>query len=174
MRIYLVGFMGSGKTKNGKILAAKTGMQFIDLDDLITQLENKSIAEIFAANGEDYFRTLETQILLSTQSFENAIISCGGGTPCFNNNMQWILENGNCIYLTAPIEILFGRLKEKQSKRPLLKNFTDDELRQYIESKIEERKPFYNMAPAIVDTSHSDKEKQLLKLVKRWKNDQLK
>lgn len=77
MRIYLVGFMGSGKTKNGKILAAKTGMQFIDLDDLITQHENKSIAEIFAANGEDYFRTLETQILLSTQSFENAIISCG-------------------------------------------------------------------------------------------------
>lgn len=174
MRIYLVGFMGSGKTRHGKILAAKTGMQFIDLDDLISAHENKSIAEIFAINGEDYFRTLETKILLSTQSIENAIISCGGGTPCFNNNMQWILENGNSIYLTAPVEILFGRLKDKKGKRPLLKNFTDEELKHYIATKIEERSSFYNRANAIVDTSHSDKEKQLLKLAKQWEKNQLK
>ncbi|MBP7400475.1 MAG: hypothetical protein KA954_12865, partial [Chitinophagales bacterium] len=94
-----------------------------------------------------------------------------GGTPCFNNNMQWILENGNCIYLTAPVEILFGRLKDKQGKRPLLKNFTDEELKQYIATKIEERSSFYSMANAVVDTSHSNKAKQLSKLVKLWKKD---
>ncbi len=168
MRIYLVGFMGSGKTKNGKLLAAKAGMEFTDLDELIMRHTGKSIPEIFDAYGETYFRALESQMLVSTQALENTVISCGGGTPCFGDNMQWILENGKCIYLTAPTGILFGRLKNKKEKRPLLKHFTDDELWQYIHDKITEREPFYNRAHAVIDTSHADKEKQMLELVRHW------
>lgn len=170
MRIYLIGFMGSGKTRHGKMLSGKTGMQFIDLDEMLIAQQQKSIAEIFTQHGEAYFRQLETEALHSTSAMENTIISCGGGTPCFNDNMNWILANGKCIYLTAPIEILFGRLRNRKEKRPLLKNFSDEELLRYIAQKVEERAPFYNRAHAIVDTSLNDKEENLIALLQQWNN----
>ncbi|MFN3940860.1 MAG: shikimate kinase, partial [Chitinophagales bacterium] len=154
--------------KNGKSLAAKTRMQFLDLDAVITESAGLSVNEIFAQYGENYFREMESALLKNTASVEHAIIACGGGTPCYFDNMDWILANGKSIYLTAPEEILFGRLREKKEKRPLLRNMDDDALRQYIATKLAVRLPFYLRANAIVDTSLPDKEEKLFKLITEW------
>lgn len=160
--------MGSGKTRHGKKLAAKTNMQFIDLDEVLMESMGKSISEIFAEYGEIYFREMESAFLKNTADFDHTIVSCGGGTPCFFDNMDWILANGKCIHLTAPVEIIFGRLREKKDKRPLLRNMDDAELRLYIENKLLERAPFYSRAHATVDTSQADKEELMLQLVNSW------
>lgn len=168
MRIYLIGFMGSGKTKNGKRLAAKTQMQFLDLDEVIAESAGLSINEIFSTHGENYFRELESALLKNTSTIDHTIIACGGGTPCYFDNMEWILANGKCIYLFAPVEILFGRLREKKEKRPLLRNMDDAALRVYIETKLTVRVPFYQKANAMVDTSLPDKDDMLVKLITEW------
>lgn len=144
-RIYLIGFMGSGKSHIGKLLSLKMGYNFIDLD---VEIEKKgmSISEIFNQKGEDYFRQLESEMLLKTINSTKTVISCGGGTPCFFDNMEWMNRNGITIFLNPATEILVERLKLEKEKRPLLLNKTEDEIYYFIEQLLERRIEFYQKA----------------------------
>ncbi len=153
MRIFLIGFMGSGKSHNGKRLAKALSYSFIDLDDVIEEKAQMSIAQIFEREGEFYFRNLEQTCLKNTVQFDNIIVSTGGGAPCFSDNMQWIKENGISIFLNPSVDILLHRLLTKTAHRPLLKGKSTEELRCYIQHKLEERIPIYNQADFIITLS---------------------
>lgn len=153
MRIYLLGFMGSGKSTFGKKLSEKLDYTLMDIDQMMEVLEKKSVSEIFKEKGEEYFRRLEADILHSSVLHKNAVISCGGGTPCYFDNMDWMNERGLTIYLNMPPEILYGRLKERKAKRPLIANLTDPELKDYIFQKLSEREIYYLRSKLIMDVS---------------------
>lgn len=140
--IYLIGFMGTGKSTFGKRLAFAMNFKFIDLDEFIESKENLKIAEIFNNYGESRFRELESFYLKSINETD-IIISCGGGTPCFNNNINFINSNGLSIYLKTNRGILISRLIYNKSKRPLLADKTDTELLKFINELIDKREPFY-------------------------------
>jgi shikimate kinase len=143
MRIFLNGFMGCGKSTIGKKLANKLGYGFIDLDDYIEKKSKRTIPEIFRSSGEDFFRGLETYSLKELATLENVVVSTGGGTPCFNNNMDLINSSGISIYLKMSSDTLYSRLRQSRAGRPLIENFNDEELREYIASKLNEREFFY-------------------------------
>lgn len=151
MLIYLLGYMGCGKTTAGKKLASKLGYKFIDLDHLIEEAQGTTIANIFAEQGEDTFRKIEHEMLASTFELNNAVISTGGGAPCFYNNIQAMNENGLTIYIEMTPKGLITRLKGNIEERPLLKGKSDDELFAFISGALEKRNPFYYQAKAIVD-----------------------
>jgi len=123
MKIYLVGFMGSGKTTIGRELAARIDAPFFDLDELIESAERTSIKELFAQRGEPYFRKRERDILRSTKHLEAAVIATGGGTFTFDENIQFIQSEGLSVYLSAPYALLRARVGDKAADRPL---FADD------------------------------------------------
>jgi shikimate kinase len=150
-RIYLLGFMGSGKSALGRKLARYVGYGFVDLDDLIVANAGMDIPAIFDASGEAHFRTLEAETLRETVSLQRHIIALGGGTPCFGENMDWVNTNGHSVYLRLPVEVLFGRLRKKKAGRPLIASMEDDELRAFIEGKVSERSVYYTMARQILD-----------------------
>ncbi|MEY3323410.1 MAG: hypothetical protein RLZZ417_2993 [Bacteroidota bacterium] len=147
--IYLIGFMGSGKSFLGKLMATLFGLHFLDLDHFVEESCNMSIPEIFLHDGENGFREKESYYLRKTAEKTNMLISCGGGTPCFNENMDWIKNNGISIYLKTSEELLFSRLNKQKNGRPLINTMTDDELKDYISKKIKERELFYNQADFI-------------------------
>lgn len=151
MKVFLIGFMGSGKTHWGSIWAKKHSLQFIDLDALIEQQEKKTIADIFELNGEDYFREKENKILKTFAEIDNSIIACGGGTPCFNDNMKWMNEHGTTVYLQSTPQEILDRVLEEQEKRPLIKKLNLAELQFFIEQKLKEREPFYKTANIILN-----------------------
>lgn len=148
--IFLIGFMGSGKTYWGNLWARQTGMAIFDLDEVIEQQENKTIAEIFEQNGEAYFRQKETEVLKTFSDKKKCIIACGGGTPCFNNNMQWMNEHGLTVYLAATPDEIVKRVITEQEKRPLIKNLHPEELLLFVEKKLKEREAFYTTAKIIL------------------------
>jgi shikimate kinase len=113
MKIYLIGFMGCGKTTVGKRLAARCGFPFVDTDELFEAKHNCSIGKYFEQYGEDLFRKEEAVVLKETASLENAVIAVGGGTPCFYGNIDWMLSQGICIYLEMPPKALYNRLKNR-------------------------------------------------------------
>lgn len=154
MRIFLLGFMGSGKSYWGKVWAEKLGYAFIDLDELIENREQASIAEIFEKKGEDIFRLIETRILRDLARHENCIVACGGGTPCFHDNIDWMNEKGTTVYLSAPAANLFERIKNEKAKRPLIKNVNEAELLFFTEQKLKERLPVYEQANVTLEVSH--------------------
>lgn len=123
MKIYLVGFMGSGKTTVGRELAARIDAPFFDLDELVEAAEKMSIKEIFVLHGEPYFRKRERDLLRSTRHLEAAVIATGGGTFTFDENIQFIQSEGISVYLSAPYALLRARIEDKAAERPL---FTDD------------------------------------------------
>jgi len=145
-RVFLLGFMGSGKTYTGRRLASRLGYTFTDLDALIVQRERHSIPDIFAKSGEDTFRQLEREALEATKHLEQAVISCGGGTPCFFDNMAWINQHGLSVYLHTTPEVIQTRLRRGQQRRPLIKGMNDSELQEFIGRMIEIRKPYYQQA----------------------------
>lgn len=149
-RIFLIGFMGSGKTYWGSRWAEQYDLPFIDLDKLVEQRENKTIAGIFEENGEEYFRNVETSCLKAFSGKRSFIMACGGGAPCFNNNMQWMNEQGTTVYLSAAPSFLCERLMDEKNKRPLLKDLHPTELLSFIEMKLKEREPFYQQAKFIL------------------------
>jgi shikimate kinase len=146
MTIFLIGFMGSGKTYWGKIWAVEYGMHFADLDEIIEAAQKRTIAEIFEKDGEDHFRQLESMVLRTGIPLDHSMVSCGGGTACFGENMQWMNENGITIYLHASPQYIYNRILEEKDKRPLIKKLNPAELLFFIEQKLKEREPFYSMA----------------------------
>ena len=146
IRIFLTGYMGSGKTTLGRALAADLNVQFIDLDHYIEQRYRKTIAQLFAENGEDRFRDIERRMLHEVGEFEDVIISTGGGTPCFFDNIEFMNAQGTTVYLDVPVERLFIRLCIARSKRPLIKDKDDEELRAFIIEQLEKRAPHYSKA----------------------------
>ena len=153
MKIFLLGFMGSGKTSVGKKVARLLGIGFIDLDILVETQSKMSINEIFESQGEDEFRIQEKEALLTlTQS--DIVVATGGGTPCYHGNMEHMNANGTTIYLQLNTQSLRNRLKESTQKRPLIKNLDDKELLHYIEVKLKEREPYYQQANHIIEAGH--------------------
>ncbi|WMI65601.1 shikimate kinase [Aestuariibaculum sp. YM273] len=158
MILILVGYMASGKSTLGRILAEKLDYDFLDLDDYIEDQEQASISSIFKNKGEIYFRKAETKYLkelLETKT--DLILSLGGGTPCYSNNMQIILDapNANSVYLKASIPTLVNRLKGEKGKRPLVAHIkTDEELTEFIGKHLFERSPFYSQANVVLPTDN--------------------
>jgi shikimate kinase len=152
MKLFILGFMGSGKTKLGKKVAHHLELPFFDLDQLIEEKEGKTITRIFEESGEDGFRLIEQTALESLiNQHSDFVLSTGGGTPCFFNNMYLMNEVGKTIYLKLDANILFGRLKSAQAKRPLIANLTEEELKLFIEQKLLERESYYSKAQLIAD-----------------------
>jgi shikimate kinase len=163
--ITLIGFMGSGKTTIGKKLSNKLNKTFIDLDQCIEKELGDSINNIFETKGEEYFRTMEQTCLkkiLKTQS--NIVLSVGGGTPCFNDNMSIINQHSTSIFLNINEGMLFSRLKEKKHNRPLIKDLDDFALKRFIHEKLKERNPFYKQAHITIDTKECEIKSILKKL----------
>lgn len=149
--LYIIGFMGSGKTTAGKKLASSLGWSFIDLDRKIEKDSGMKISEIFAIHGEDYFRNTEAEILRTLSHKTNAIVSTGGGTPCYNNNMKFMLETGLTVYLKLTAAQLVSRLISSKDERPLIKNLTGDDLQIFIEEKLAQRSEWYEKSQLIID-----------------------
>lgn len=143
--------MGSGKTTLGRKLASRMGYAFMDLDHILEAREGMTIAEYFSKFGEDAFRKLESDVLKQTNYPENAVVSTGGGLPCFFDNMQWMNAHGKTIYIKLAPKILADRLKTERTERPVLKGKKDGELVAFIEQKLAEREKFYNQAAIITD-----------------------
>ena len=155
-RIILIGYMGSGKTTVGKALSKETGMMFYDLDWYIDSRMRKTVAQIFAEKGEEGFRKIEHNMLHEVAEFENVIISCGGGTPCFFDNIDYINQQGEVVYLKATPEVLYRHLLMGKVERPLIKNKTPEELIAYITEQVAKREEFYNKARYTLDVSLMD------------------
>jgi shikimate kinase len=146
MTLFLIGFMGAGKTTLGKKLAAKLDCQFVDVDLVLEKNEGKYIRDIIADHGEPYFRVRECETLKQL-NVTDKVISTGGGTPCYYDNMQWMNDHGITIFIDANEGVIFSRLATtNRENRPLLKGLNDDELKQFIHNKLEERMPFYAQA----------------------------
>ncbi|MBS1753266.1 MAG: shikimate kinase [Ferruginibacter sp.] len=149
-KIFLVGFMGSGKTFWGRKWSQQYKLPFFDLDEEIEKAEKKTIAEIFEKDGEEFFRKMELHTLKSFSAMDNCIIACGGGTPCFADNMQWMNENGKTVYLKASPQNIYQKLINEKDKRPLVKNLTGPKLLSFIEEKLQERELYYRQAYVIL------------------------
>jgi shikimate kinase len=163
--IYIIGFMGSGKSTAGKKLASLLEWSFLDLDKKIEEHAGKTIPEIFSENGEEYFRNLEAQLLKSLKSYTNTLISTGGGTPCYKDNMDFMLQTGLTLYLKLTPEELKSRLSGSKGERPLIKDIDKDNLLSFIIEKLADRGKWYDRSEIIVAGINLDI-KLLLPLVK--------
>ncbi|MFB9058051.1 shikimate kinase [Mariniflexile ostreae] len=156
MIFILIGYMASGKSTIGRILAKKMDYEFIDLDDFIEKNEKMPVSDIFKTKGEIYFRKKESEYLKKLISEKrNIVLSLGGGAPCYNSNMQAILNTGEAVsvYLKASIATLVSRLKKEKVTRPLVSHIeTDDGLAEFIAKHLFERGQFYNLAHEVVST----------------------
>lgn len=151
-RIFLIGYMGSGKTTIGQLVADRIGYSFIDMDAHIEEKQSKDITKIFVEIGEPGFRILEQQSLHEVAERENVIISTGGGTPCFFDNMEYMNAHGLTIYLRFTAAELVERFTAKNpNKRPLLKNKIGPNLLQFITDGLIEREPFYSQAAYTIE-----------------------
>lgn len=152
MKIFLIGFMGSGKTHWGRLLSQKLSLPFFDLDEQIANAESKTITEIFAGEGEEYFRLKEMEILhIITESHGTFVMSCGGGAPCYFNNIEYMNRAGTTVWINASIDTLFERLLKEKEHRPLLKNLSNDQLKMFIKKKFSDRKIYYEQADIVID-----------------------
>ena len=154
MKIFLIGFMGSGKTTIGRHIAEKTGFFFVDTDRFIEMRHRMTVSEIFEQRGEAAFREMERDLLIKVSKFDSTVISTGGAMPCFGNNMDIMLESGKVIYLSASPEELSKRLLRSHKKRPLIRGKTEEEMRNFIEEQLEIREPFYNRANFILKSDN--------------------
>lgn len=160
-RIILIGYMGAGKTTMGKALAQDLQLPFYDLDWYIEERFRHTIPQIFAEKGEDGFRRVEQNVLHEVAEFEDVVISCGGGTPCFFDNMDYMNRQAMTVYLKASPDVLFQHLKMGKTERPLLKGKTDEELKAYIQASLATREPFYSRARYTLDVSLLDDYKKI-------------
>lgn len=152
-RIYLIGYMGVGKTTSGRELAKALELDFIDLDLFIQNRYNKTVGQLFEELGESKFREIESKILEEVSAFEDIVISSGGGAPCFFDNMKIMNNSGITIYLRANPELLAERLDTCKAKRPLIKDKSKDELLQFVTESLVKREPYYLQAKIVIETN---------------------
>ena len=157
MKVFLIGFMGCGKSTKAKQLAIRLNCPFIDLDAVIVAAQGKSIADYFAENGEAAFRKLESDTLKNYDYPETCVVATGGGLPCFFDNMEWMNANGRTVYLQMTPPQLVSRLHNRE-KRPLLKGMDDEQLLAFVEMKLTERNAFYIQAQMMVNAFSLDVE----------------
>ena len=155
-RIIIIGYMGAGKTTVGKALSKELNIPFYDLDWYIESRMRKTVPQIFAERGEEGFRKIEHNLLHEVAEFEDVIISCGGGTPCFYDNMDYLNAQGDTVYLKASPEVLYGHLKIGKTERPLLKNITPEEMQEYIREQLDKREQYYLQATHVLDVNLMD------------------
>lgn len=160
-RVFLVGYMGAGKTTLGKMLSRSLHLEFIDLDHYIENRFRKTVRAIFEEKGEDGFRLIEKNMLHEVGEFDNVLVATGGGTPCFFDNMEYMNRQGVAVYLKTSPEVLHRRLKMAKGKRPLLKDKNDDELMTFICENLSRRSPMYEKAGLIFDASRLDTYEEL-------------
>ena len=170
VRVFLMGFMGAGKTTLGKALAAHMGVSFIDLDQYIESRFMKSVSQIFATRGEQGFREIESRLLREVGEFDNVIVSCGGSTPLIGDNMDYMLSQGQTVYLKCSNETLLSRLKTARSQRPLIASKTDDELALFIESETKRREPGYLRAQYICPGDRLESRDQISETIEYIEN----
>ena len=156
IRVILIGFMGAGKTTVGKALGKALGVTFYDLDWYIETRMRKTVKQIFDEQGEEGFRKMEHNMLHEVAEFESVVISCGGGTPCFYDNMDYLNQQGDTVYLKASPEVLYKHLKMAKGVRPLLLNKTPEEVQVYIREELNRREQFYGKAKHILDIDVMD------------------
>lgn len=159
--IYLIGYMGCGKTTLGRSLAARCDIRFVDLDDYIEEQAGRSIREIFAEEGEARFRELERDALMRLGGMDDTVIACGGGTPCFGDNMDRMNEMGTTVHLVTTHGRLLERLKCGRGKRPLIATLDDEELSEFIKTQLEKRRPHYGRASHEFDSTYLEDEAQI-------------
>ncbi len=153
IRIILIGYMGAGKTTLGKRLSKELGLPFFDLDWYIENRFCKTVSELFAQRGEEGFRKIEQSMLHEVAEFEDVIISAGGGTPCFFDNMEYMNRQADTVYLKASAEVLAHHLKMGKQKRPLLAGKSDEELAEFINESLRQREPYYTQAKYTFDVT---------------------
>lgn len=155
-RIFLIGYMGAGKTTVGRSLAKDLGLEFYDLDWYIEARMRKTVKQLFDERGEEGFRKVEHNMLHEVGEFENVVISCGGGTPCFFDNIDYMNGQGDVVYLKATPEVLYGHLKIGKTVRPLLLGKSPEEVQVFIRQQLEEREKFYSKARYTLDVNLMD------------------
>jgi shikimate kinase len=166
MKVFLIGFMGSGKSHWGEALSKKLSIPFFDLDEKIEEHAGKSIPQIFSEKGEEHFRLLEKEVLyLLTESHETFVMATGGGTPCFYNNIDYLKKNGMVVWLNSSMDCLYQRLLKEKDKRPLISDISDNQLKSFIVKKFSNRKIFYQQADVIINDDDISLEKLLEKIL---------
>lgn len=157
MRIYLIGFMGSGKSYWGPRLANEAGFDFFDLDREIEKNQGSNIEQLFAQKGEEAFRVIEKDCLHQiTEEQPQFVMACGGGTPCFFNNIEYMKRSGLVVWLHPPVEILARRLMSEREQRPLLRSLSDQELLAFIQKKMADRRLYYEQAQVRIEQETID------------------
>ncbi len=153
MKVFLIGFMASGKTHCGKLLALRLGYNFIDLDEKIEAERGKSITEIFSSDGEASFRVLEKKMLRSIEQ-DNMVISTGGGTACYHDNINFMKDNGLTVFLNPSYEIILERLMSEKGKRPIIDAIPEHEFKNYTRNLFQQRLPFYQNADLTIESEN--------------------
>ncbi|MBO4753762.1 MAG: shikimate kinase [Bacteroidales bacterium] len=160
-RIFLIGYMGAGKTTLGRPLSRAMNLEFIDLDNFIEARYHKTVKDIFAEVGEEGFRKIEHRSLEEVADYENVVIALGGGTPCFMGNMDIVNRAGISVYLKPTEEVLLRRLIQGKNKRPLLANKSDEEILNFIREQLAWREPYYLRANIVFESSHLENRKDI-------------
>ena len=152
MKIFFIGFMGTGKTHWGRILSQKLGIPFFDLDEQVSAHAGKSIVEMFNSEGEEQFRLQEKDVLhIITESHDSFVMACGGGSPCYFNNIEYMNQAGTTVWLNMAQAVLFQRLLAEKDTRPLIKDLSDEKLKGFISKKFADRKIYYEQADITID-----------------------
>lgn len=150
---YFLGFMGAGKSHVCQLLGKEHQLPVVDLDQLIEKQEGQSIAAIFEQKGEAYFREVEQKALHSTLELPPSLVALGGGTPIYNNNMDWIKAHGKSVFLDPPLSTLLKRLEGERAHRPLLANLSTQELEKSVQTRLEARRPIYEKADLCIHSN---------------------
>lgn len=166
--IFLIGYMGCGKSTIGRAVSRITNLQLIDLDNYIETRFHANVRQIFAERGEEGFRDIERRMLHEVADFEDVIIACGGGTPCFFDNMEFMNSHGTTVWLNTSVDILHSRLMRGRHKRPLIADKNDDELRAFIIEALKQRSPFYGKAKINFTTDLLETESEVADTAQRF------
>ena len=169
-RIFLIGYMGAGKTTLGKAFAREMSLNFIDLDWFIEERFHKTVQQLFLERGEDGFRELERKMLHEVAEFEDVVVSTGGGTPCFFDNMEFMNRAGKTVFLDVHPDVLFRRLRVATQQRPILQGKTDEELRAFIIEALEKRAPHYGKARYRFDAGQLESRRQIADSVQQLRS----
>ena len=165
MRIFLIGFMGSGKSHWGGLLSETLSLPFFDLDEQVTTHAGRSIVEMFTSKGEEYFRLQEKDVLHAiTENHDSFVMACGGGSPCYFNNIEYMNLSGTTIWINTPVDTIFQRLINEKEKRPLIKELSDEQLKRFINKKFADRKIYYEQADITIDEEPVQLEKLIEKI----------